>query len=156
MAEEYSKESIWRLFRETRYCVLANQAGDGTTDARSMSFSCSRDLHSFYMLTPKNTRKIDELIKNPEATLHAYSCAKDKDEFVQFVIKGSINVHREIKSPQFKDGMLLLAEKLGMQRSEQEVWNPEDCVLLELRPREITLTRYLDILHNLPATKIAL
>ena len=63
MPEEYDKDTIWRLFREIRYCILANQAGDGTTDVRTMSFSCSRNLHGFYMLSPKNARKINEFLK---------------------------------------------------------------------------------------------
>ena len=156
MPEEYDKDSIWKLFREIRYCVLANQAGDGTTDVRTMSFSCSHDLQGFYMLSPKNARKINEFLTTPQATLHVYSIANNPDEFVQFVIKGAISIHREITTPELKDGLLMLAEKIHMLRSVQENGIPSDCVFLELRPKEIMLTRYLDILHNMPATKIGL
>jgi len=156
MPEQYDKEAIWRLFRDIRYCVLANQAGDGTTDVRTMSFSCSRDLKGFYMLSPKNARKINELLKTPQATLHVYSIANNPDEFVQFVVKGTINLHREINTPQLKAGLLQLAEKIGMLATVQTNGIPSDCVFLELCPKEIMLTRYLDILHNMPADKIGL
>jgi len=156
MPEEYDKESIWRMFRDIRYCVLANQAGDGTTDVRTMSFSCSRDLQGFYMLSPKNARKINEFLKTPQASLHVYSIANNPDEFVQFVIKGTVNVHREINTPELKAGLLMLAEKIGMLSTVQKNGIPSDCVFLEIRSKEIMLTRYLDILHNMPATKIDL
>ena len=156
MAEEYNKDSLWRLFRETRYCVLANQAGDGTTDVRTMAFSCNRDLRGFYMLSPKTARKIDDLTRAPQATLHVYSIARDMDEFVQFVVKGAVNIHPDAKAPGTREGLLALAEKLGMLRQVQEKGMPEDCVLLELVPKEIMVTRYLDILHNMPATSISL
>jgi hypothetical protein len=43
-----------------------------------------------------------------------------------------------------------------MRGSVQKNGIPSDCVFLELLPKEIMLTRYLDILHNMPATKIGL
>ena len=156
MPDEYDKDSIWKILRDVRYCVLANQASDGTTDVRTMSFSCSHDLKGFYMLSPKNARKINEFLKTPQATLHVYSIAENPDQFVQFVIKGTINVHREINTPQLKDGLLMLAEKIGMLGSVQKGGIPSDCVFLELCSKEIMLTRYLDILHNMPANKIEL
>jgi len=63
---------------------------------------------------------------------------------------------QQINTPQLKTGLLQLAEKIGMLRSVQTDGIPGDCVFLELCPKEIMLTRYLDILHNMPATKITL
>lgn len=156
MPEETTKEWIWERLRNIRYCILANQSGNGTIDVRAMAFSCSRDLRAFYMLSPKNTKKIDDFEKHPDATLHVYSITQDMEEFIQCVVKGKVTIHREIKSPELKECLQIVAEKLDVGEDFQVGGMPCNWVVLELRAKEFVLTRYQDILHSMPSMKIRL
>lgn len=156
MAEEYTKESIHRTLREIRYCSLASQAGDKTIDLRMMAFSCTEDLKSFYMLSPRSAKKIRDFIDNRYASLLAYTLTDNLEDFVQFVVKGTIRIHIELHTPDLKNSLLTLAGRLGIPAKSLKDGIPGDCVFLELRTKEIQITKYKDILHNMPVTKIKL
>ncbi len=156
MPVDFTNEMVWRLLRGIRYCTMANQAPDGTVDVRAMTFSCSPDLRGFYMLSPQNTKTMNQILKNPHSTLHVYSLSNNPDEFVQLTVKGTLRIHREAGDSRLKAGLLMLAEKLDMRATIQSDGIPDGCVLLELVAKNMNLSRYKDILHEMPATKITI
>jgi len=154
MADNSKTEYIYNLIREIRYCSLANAAGDRTIDVRIMTFSCSEDLKSFYMLSPRHAKKVKEFVGNRSATLLAYTLTKDLDDFLQVVVKGTVRIHLEIHTPALKKGLLALAGKLDIPAEKLANGIPEDCVFLELKPKEIELTEYKDIMHKIQTARI--
>jgi hypothetical protein len=156
MAEEITKDSVYEMLREIRYCSLASQAEDKTIDLRMMTFTSTKDLKSFYMLSPRTSKKIKDFIDNRNGTLLAYTISDNLEDFVQIVAKGKIHIHIEPHSLELKNALGELAGKLELPVNSLKNGVPGDCVFLELRTKEIGITRYTDILHNMPATKIAL
>ena len=156
MAEEITKESVCEMLREIRYCSLASQAGDNTIDLRMMTFTNTKDLKSFYMLSPRSSKKIKDFIDDRTGTLLAYTISDNLEDFVQIVVKGKIRIHIELHSPELKSALETLAGKLELPAKSLNDGVPGDCVFLELRTKEIMITRYKDILHNMPTTKIEL
>ena len=156
MADELTKESVYEILREIRYCSLASQAGDKTIDLRMMTFTNTKDLKSFYMLSPRTSKKIKDFIDNRHGTLLAYTMSDNFEDFVQIVAKGKIHIHIELHSLELKNALEELAGKLELPAEATKDGVPGDSVFLELRIKEIGITRYKDILHNMPVTKIAL
>jgi hypothetical protein len=156
MAEEITKDSVYEMLREIRYCSLASQAEDKTIDLRMMTFTNTKDLKSFYMLSPRTSKKIKDFIDNRNGTLLAYTITDNLEDFVQIVAKGKINIHIEPHSLELKNALEELAGKLELPAGAIKDAVPGDSVFLELKTNEIGITRYKDILHDVMVTKIAL
>jgi hypothetical protein len=65
-------------------------------------------------------------------------------------------IHHDFSSDNIKKGFRLLAEKIGMMDPQLLTNQNHDYVFLVLKPKELTLTMYFDMLHNLPSTKITM
>ncbi len=156
MAEEFTKESVYEMLREIRFCSLASQAGDKTINLRMMTFTNTKDLKSFYMLSPRTSKKIKDFIDNRNGSLLAYTITDNLEDFVQIVAKGKIQIHIEPHSLELKYALEELAGKLELPGEAMKNGVPGDSVFLELRINEIGITKYKDILHNMPTTNIKL
>jgi len=154
MPPKYDADFIWRTLKDNRYCILSNDTKDGTINMRVMAFACSQDLHKFYLLTLKTSAKLTDFLKKPDVSLLVFSTAKEVGDYSQIAVKGKISIHREIDSELVKAGLHQFAEKTGMIGALLNSGNLGDYVFLILEPKEITLSVYIDILHNLPGTTI--
>ncbi len=154
MPPNYDAEYIFKTLQRHDFAVVSNQSGDGTTSTRVMAYACKRDLCEFYLLTPKTAPKLREFMKNPDASLLVFSKAKDNADSSQITVKGKVTIHRDIGSPAIQEGIRIYADKTGILSQQSSSNLPADYAFMVLKPKEISLRLYIDILHNIPATKI--
>jgi hypothetical protein len=156
MPKQYDSEHIWQMLQKNRYCTVADHASDGTINTRVMAFACSRDLKEFYLMTPKMAPKLKGFLSDPNVSLLVFTQSKDPNECSQIAVRGRMTVHREMNSVNIKKGFQLLAEKVGMMDPKLMTEQNSDYVFLVLQPKELTLTMYFDMLHDMPPTKITM
>jgi hypothetical protein len=154
MAEYMVKGEIYEKLQEIRYCSLANLTEDKTIEMRVMTFTCTEDLKHFYMLSPRTAKKVKEFIDNRSATLLAYTLTKNLEDFVQIVARGKMRIHIEAHTPDLIDAIQILGEKMDLPAEKYKDGIPGDSIFLELRPDELCVTTYRDILNKNPVTKI--
>ena len=119
-----------------------------------MAYTCTRDLRKFYMMTTKASTKMKDFSNNPSVSLVVLSPEKEIGDYSQIAIKGKISTPNDLHTPVVKNGICLYAEKMGMLGKDLENNLLGNYVFLELNTKEVKFNVYLDILHNLPATKI--
>ncbi|UZP68518.1 pyridoxamine 5'-phosphate oxidase family protein [Desulfovibrio mangrovi] len=104
-------ERMQAILRENDICVLA------TTDSCKphtslMTYFCAEDAESLYMLTRRNTRKFENILKNPNVSIlidtRLQHCGSSHDKTCALTVAGTANV---LDGPEHKDIILKLLNK---------------------------------------------
>jgi len=96
--QEDLRKRLKALFQQRHLAVLSTQQ-EGQPYASLVAFAVSDDLKRFYFVTPKTTRKYENLTVNPKVALLVNDSENRQEDFHRAVAATIVGLAEEIGSP---------------------------------------------------------
>ena len=151
--EDYllTKEKIYTILSQ-KYFALVLTLRDNLIGSRTMEFAMDES-HTFYLLTLKKNRKVEDIRKNSEGIIHINQLDEDMLKSYDIQIRGNFRIISDESTDYYK-GIETLGKKnpqiAEMFRSEmRNLYH-----IIGFKAKEITAWNYFMVVNELPKIKI--
>lgn len=147
----YEKKHVETKLKSEQYGALVTLT-PAHINSRHMAFAATDDLSIFYFMTPRNTRKVEEVAKDPRAALSVLCRSEELNDYADIHIAGKVTTLERFDDAEVQRGLHLLAEKIPMIQGVLDSESLGDYVVLKLKVERLEFSVYGDGLDGAPPT----